>query len=257
MPTTDERSDGRRIRSVRITLNILDLLGGDENWTLSSIAAELGHSKSTVHSHLKTLEEEELVVPTDEGYRLGFRLLDLARGVRDRFADDKPLEMELGALAAETGETVQFGIEENGHVLCLYSARGRWAIKTETVGTTSEPLCSTSFGRSILAYLPADRRTEIINAHESDVRTGQGSPHRESLRDEIAEIQERGYAVDDEVDTNGLRCVAAPVESEGMVVGVVGITGPPERLTVDRIDDELTERVRWTANTIELCATFA
>ncbi|ESP90194.1 IclR family transcriptional regulator [Candidatus Halobonum tyrrellensis] len=257
MPTTDEESGGRRIRGVRIALSIVDLLQRERARTLSGIADELGHSKSTVHSHLKTLEDEEMVVREPDGYRLSLRILDLARGVRDQVGNSDVIEEEVEALAAETGEIAQFGIEEYGRVSYLYKARGARAVETASTVGTQQPIYSTSLGKAILAYLPAERRAEVIDACEFEPLTAHTVTDPERLREQLAEVRERGYGLDNEENIDGLRCVAAPVRDDETVFGAVSISGPSSRFTDDRIEGELAERVRRAANVIELNTKFS
>ena len=238
-------------------MSIVDLLQREEARTVSGIADELGHSKSTVHSHLQTLVDEEMVVPTDEGYRLSLRILDMARGVRDQVGNCDVIEEEVDALAAETGEIAQFGIEEYGRVSYLHKANGERAVETASRVGTQQPIYSTSLGKVILAYLPPDRRAEIVDSCAFEPLTARTVTDPATLREQLAEVRERGYAVDDEENIDGLRCVAAPVRDGETVFGAVSVSGPSSRFTRDRIDGELSERVRRAANVIELNTKFS
>src|SRR3546814_9206674 len=53
-----------------------------------------------------------------------------------------------------------------------------------------------------------------------------------ALRCELARIRERGWAVDDEEHTVGMRCVAATIHNEhGEVIAGVSVSGPSVRVT--------------------------
>src|SRR3546814_4671557 len=53
-----------------------------------------------------------------------------------------------------------------------------------------------------------------------------------ALRCELARIRERGWAVDDEEHTVGMRCVAATIHNEhGEVIAGVSVSGPSVRET--------------------------
>lgn len=69
MSSPPNKRPGRTIRSVQIAFNIIDLLQEEAGIGVTRIADELGHSKSTVHSHLRTLEERRIIVREGDGYR--------------------------------------------------------------------------------------------------------------------------------------------------------------------------------------------
>ena len=59
---------------------------------------------------------------------------------------------------------------------------------------------------------------------------------REQLKLHLAQIRERGYAVDDEEHEFGVRCLAAPIFNErGEGIASIGISGPTVRVTLDKV----------------------
>ena len=254
---TEPDGPGRRIRGVQIAFSIVDLLQRDEKRTLTQIADELGHSKSTVHSHVRTLVDEEMVVPTDEGYRLSLRILDMAEHVRNQIGNYDVIENEVEALASETGEIAQFGIEEYGRVSYLCKAQGRQAVETASRVGTQQPMYSTSLGKTILTHLPDDERDRVIDASSFEPQTAKTITTPEALRGQLDEIRERGYGIDDEENIDGLRCVAAPVKNDETILGAVSVSGPTSRFTDDRLHGELADQVRRAANVIELNTKFS
>ena len=68
------------------------------------------------------------------------------------------------------------------------------------------------------------------------------------IRQHLIMIRSKGYAVDDEENEVGVRCVAAPIRNEiGKVVAAMSISGPTTRITIDKIDESLKARVTETA----------
>ena len=60
------------------------------------------------------------------------------------------------------------------------------------------------------------------------------------LQEELAEIGERGYAIDDEEITRGMICVAAPVyDPDGKVAGALSCTFPTWIRDEQGIDTEI------------------
>ncbi|MFC7203138.1 IclR family transcriptional regulator [Haloferax namakaokahaiae] len=255
-PHPNERS-GRTIRSVQIAFNILDLIQDESGIGVTRIANELGHSKSTVHSHLRTLEERRVIVRTGDGYRLSLRFLDTANHVREQVGNYDVVRKEVDSLAEQTGEIVQFGIEEHGQVSYLHKARGANAVETRSRVGTQQPMYSTSLGKTILAFMPTERVEEIAAAMDYTPRTENTITSAEELFEDLDVIRERGYGIDDEENINGLRCVSAPVKNDETILGAVSITGPSSRFTEDRLHGELVDYVQSAANVIELNTKFS
>jgi DNA-binding IclR family transcriptional regulator len=253
--TTD--NGGRTIHSVKIAFNIINVLQEKGEAGVTELAEELGHAKSTIHSHLRTLEEQHILVREKNGYRLSLRLLDMATHVREQVGNYDVIRKEVDALAEETGEIVQFGLEEHGKVSYLYKKKGDSGVETASAIGTQQPMYSTSLGKTILAYLPAERIEEITTSADYEVMTSNTISSQSELYDELETIREQGYGIDDEENIEGLRCVAAPVKDGKTVRGAISITGPSSRFTIDRIHDELSDKVQGSANVIELNTKFA
>lgn len=256
MRDATEQPSGRRIRAVQIAFDIVDALQRDGQLRLTELSSELGYSKSTIHSHLKTLEDEKIVVPEKEGYRLSLKFLDISRHVREQIGNYDVIRSEADDLAEETGELVQFGIEEYGRVTYLYKVGGENAVSTLSSVGTQQPMYSTALGKTILAHLPTERQEEIIDSMEFTTKTPNTITSAEELYDELDLIAERGYGIDDEENVEGLRCIAALVSDNDTILGAISITGPSSRISDEQLHEEFAEFVQRAANVIELNTKF-
>ena len=252
-----DRERGRTIRSVEIAFAIIDVLQSNDGIGVTELADELGHSKSTIHSHLRTLEEQRIVARDGDGYRLSLRLLDMANHVREQIDNYDVIKTEVDKLAEETGEIAQFGIEEHGKVSYLYKEAGEDAVVTASRVGTQQPLHSTALGKTMLAFLPPEEAREYVDTIDFTSSTPQTITSRDALLEELEATRERGYGIDDEENIEGLRCVAAPITDGGTVLGAVSLTGPSSRFTEERIHGDLSENVMRTANIIELNSKFS
>lgn len=251
------KHSGRTIRSVTIAFNIIGELQERDRIGVTELADELGHSKSTIYSHLQTLKEHSIIVQDGDGYRLSLRILDMATHVREQVGNYDVISDEVDTLAAKTSEIAQFGIEEHGTIRYLYKATGERAVETRSRVGIQQPMYSTSLGKSILAFMPSQRAEEIIQSIEYTAWTPQTITSPGELYDELEAIVERGYGIDDEENIEGLRCVAAPVTNGDTVLGAISITGPSSRFTHDRLHGELSDHVQRAANVIELNTKFS
>ncbi len=248
---------GRTIRSVQIAFNIIDQLQTRKGVGVTELATELGHSKSTIHSHLRTLEGRELIVRENDGYRLSLRVLDMANHVRKQVENYDVISEETEELASETGEIAQFGMEEHQKISYLYKASGDRAVVTASRVGTQQPLHSTSLGKTILAFLPPERTQELVESIDYTTSTSKTVTCRDELLEELERTRERGYAIDDEENFEGLRCVAAPVRDDESVMGAISITGPSSRFTDERLHGDLSKYVIRAANVIEVNTKFS
>lgn len=257
MPTRSNERAGRTIRSVEIAFSIIDMLQERGGAGVTELATDLDHSKSTIHSHLRTLEDQQILVRDESEYRLSLRMLDMATQVREQVGNYDVIQEEVEALAEETGEIAQFGIEEHGKVSYLEKTTGTQAVETASRVGTQQPMYSTSLGKTILAFLPEDRIEEIIDDTTFTAKTPSTITDPTELHENLEQIRERGYGIDDEENFAGLRCVAAPVKNDDTVLGAISITGPSSRFTDDQIHGELSESVQGAANVIELNTKFS
>lgn len=245
--------ESRTIDAVQTTCDIVEFLNESGGAGITEIADHVDRSKGTVHCHLATLRQNELVVRDGDVYQLGFRFLDLAESSRNRLKFTDIVREELEDLAEETGEIVQFAVEEHGLAVYIEKIMGENAVQSASHVGSREYLHCLALGKAILAHLPRMRTEEIIDRHGLPERTENTVTDRDELYSELEEIRERGYAIDEGEKIEGLRCVATPVMgATGDVIGAISITGPSSRVEVERVHEELSNRVIKAANVIEI-----
>jgi DNA-binding IclR family transcriptional regulator len=100
------------------------------------------------------------------------------------------------------------------------------------------PAHLTAVGRAILAELPEPQLKALYDGAPLVRRTGRGPGSLAALRRELAEGRERGYALDAEMVTPGITCVAAPVFShEGVPVAAIGLTFVSAQRSAKQVDE--------------------
>ena len=96
---------------------------------------------------------------------------------------------------------------------------------------------STAVGKALIAYQP---KTEIQELWKRGLprRTDRTITSIRRLWSELSETRKRGYAIDDQEDQIGGRCLAAPVFlSNGSVVAALGVSAMAAHLPVERVPD--------------------
>jgi IclR family transcriptional regulator, KDG regulon repressor len=94
----------------------------------------------------------------------------------------------------------------------------------------------TSSGKALIAFLPEDSLDDLLRRVKFVRYTPNTLMTRNALKAELSLIRERGYAVDDEENELGLRCVGGPIrDSSGTIIASIGIAGPIFRVTEGRV----------------------
>src|SRR4029077_13503862 len=108
-------------------------------------------------------------------------------------------------------------------------------------------LHSTSVGKALAAYLPAAELEGILKSRGLTKRTPQTITVASRLLRELEKVRHQGYAVDEEENNLGVRCVAAPFfNTLGEVEASVGLTGTLGQLEKNRVP-KVAEQVREAA----------
>jgi IclR family acetate operon transcriptional repressor len=245
------------VKATRVSFDVVEILQELDGAGVTEVADRLDLPRSTVHDHLRTLEELALVVNENGTYRVGTRFLEFGGYVRDRMKVFEVAKPELKKLAEETGEHANLKIEEHGRGVFLYKTEGENAVKLDTYNGYRVHLQTTALGKAIMAHMPHERVVEILDRHGMPAVTDRTVTDRETLFEQLEEIRERGYALDVEERVRGMRCVAAPLLNDGEVLGAISVSGPKNRMQGERFEEEIPNQVLRTANVIEVNMTYA
>src|SRR4029077_1695144 len=194
-------------------LDLLELIAarGREGARLTDLALGQGLSKAATYAILQTLLAHGFVADAGAGanrrYRLGLslaRLGDLAVG--NIALADIALPV-LRELTAEIGLTSRVAILDEGYAGVVVRIDARGAVGFDSaLGRRDLPHCS-AVGKALLAARPAEDAKAILSRGHLPVRTPHTITDIASLMAELSQTAQRGYAVDDEEDTEGVACV--------------------------------------------------
>jgi DNA-binding IclR family transcriptional regulator len=202
------------------------------------MAVHLETSRAASHRFLTTLRDLNYVEKTEEGrFRLSFKVLELGMKKLDGFEIRHIAHPFMQEIALAFGETVNLGHWDGHAIVHLDKINSTEILRLDVGMGAAAPAYCTGLGKAILAFLN-DRELE---AYLKSVTLKALSPKtitsRKRLRADIADIRRRGYAVDDEELSLGLRCVAAPVfDYTGLPSYALSVSGPTQRMTKEKID---------------------
>lgn len=191
---------------------ILRLLGkSDRPLGVQAIAKELGLVPSTCLYVLRALAEEELVAfdPDTKRYALEAGVLTLAQQWlrRSRFPDlSQPI---VDQLAGRFGATMM-GVQIVGldHIIVVSLAQSLQDFQLSAHIGSRFPALISATGRCVAAFADQDR--DELHARFNVLRWDE-PPSFDQWLAEVAEVRERGYAVDEGHYIAGVTVLAAPV----------------------------------------------
>ncbi|OLZ39466.1 transcriptional regulator [Natrinema saccharevitans] len=248
-----ENNDRGRVKTTVTAFRIIELLMEEDGMGLSELARELDLAKSTVHRHLSTLRDLEYVTREDDVYRTGLRFLEIGERTRTRSDAYQLAEEKVADLAAETEERSQFIVEEYGQGVYIFRETGERAVRTDSEIGKRIPIHATAAGKAILASLSDDRIDEIIDQRGLPALTEHTTTDEDALWTELEEIRDRGYSINDQENTSGLRAIGVPVQYEtGEPLGALSVSGPTHRFRGTLFDETLPNLLLGTANELEL-----
>jgi len=217
--------------------------------TLSELALVVGLPVSTTHRLLTTLESERFVRldPAEGRWQIGveaFRVGNAFARTRDLVAIARP---HLRRLMEETGETANLYLAVDGEAVCMAQVECRQTMRAIARPGGRVPMHASGVGKAILAGLEPEEVQAVLRRHGLPRLTERTIDTPRRLEAALAEIRSRGWALDDEENALGLRCVAAAILDEhGRPQAAVSVSGPSVRLPDERLA-ELAAAVRRTA----------
>jgi DNA-binding IclR family transcriptional regulator len=241
------------VKSLERGLALLELLASSKaGLSLPDVVQLTGLPKSSVHCLLVTMQRGGYLhrSPRTGRYLFGLRLFCLAnRAISGLELRDEATPF-LRELVKETGLTVHMAIleEREAVLVAKFEPPGIFRLAT-WVGKRMDLHC-TGIGKALMAYLSQDEVDQIIREHGLPRHNENTICSRRRLEDELVRIAGRGYAVDDEEDELGLRCIGCPIFGpDDIVVASISTAGTTAEVTRSNLR-KLAERVKRTARVI-------
>jgi IclR family KDG regulon transcriptional repressor len=230
---------GYQLESVDRALRVLGCFSAQTpELRLTDIATMLGISKVQALRLASTLETQGFLLRDQRTkyYRLGLRLFQLGMIVQQQSDLTRIAHAYLHDLVAETGETARLMVPDPSGPTCLDLVEGPRRFRVFGKLGGSYPWHAGTSTKLLLAYLPEERREEIL-AGPLEAFTPVTTVDPDTLRAQVAEIRRRGYHVSAGDIELGAIAIAAPIfGSEGDVVAAISVSGPIERLAGAEIE---------------------
>lgn len=245
-------SKTRTVPALYNALKIIELLAESKcGLSLGDLTQMCGLSKSSVHYLLVTLERCGYVRKGNRGgrYMAGMKLLGVANAALHNLALRQRTAPYLFSLLLKTGLGVHLAIYEHQEAIVVAKLENNERHMASWVGKRMDLHC-TGIGKAILAYLPENEREDIIKRYGLARKNDNTICTRKRLQKDLEEVLRMEYALDNEEDELGMRCIGVPIIGpDYRPVAAVSISGSISQLTSERVP-ELAAEVRTTAKSI-------
>ena len=240
------------MQSLDRALALLEIIAEADGLTLSDLAQRAGVPPSTAHRILATLQTHDYVAHDEERglWLIGVRAFEVGSSfLRNRKLAETGRAI-MRELMEECGETVNLAIEDGGSIVFISQAESHHAIRAFHRPGSRGAIHASGVGKALLTALPADKVRRILHKTGMEQFTPRTLVDPDKLFKELKEARTRGWTIDNEERTTGMRCIAAPIYNEhGEAFAGVSISGPTVRMTDERLG-ELGPKVRRAAEAI-------
>lgn len=237
----------RTVPSLDKAINILELLTQSRaGLSLPELVAEAQLPKSSIHYLLVTLERRGYVERSDRTgrYLLGQKLFVLANSALAGMGLSHCATPHLSALRMRTGLTVHMAIlEQNEAVVIAKQSAPRDAVAS-WVGKRMELHC-TGLGKVLLAYQTPEAIDRLLSEHRLGRHNENTIVNPKRLREDLSRVEQLGYALDDEEDEIGVRCIGMPVFVNGKTpVAAISLAGTTNEICPENFNSLVAEMKR-------------
>lgn len=216
----------------------------------AEISRKLNIPKSSASYILRTLETQGYLARDEASgkYRVGLKILSLSRGALGGLDVRGVALPVMRRLMQETGLTCHLAVLDGADAVYVEKVESEGFIRMDTWVGRRMRVHATSVGKAIVAYISEETVKEIMSKGGMEKRTPKTITTLPRLLKELEKVRSQGYAVDDEENNLGARCVAAPIfDQRGAIEASLGLSGTTQQVspqTMPRILEALKDAAR-------------
>lgn len=192
------------------TLLVLEAAVTNERFT--DIVDATGLAKSTVHRILASLIDEDFLAgDAEHGFQVGSRFMTLAGQVMARVDISQLAAPVVTRLVGEVDCTVHVGALSGDEIVYVIRKDSSKPYGMRSRVGLAIPLHPTGMGKAVMASWEDSRIAEYAARTGLPARTSATITELSRLREVLAEVRQRGYALDLGENEDGTACVSAPI----------------------------------------------
>ncbi|MBC2581870.1 IclR family transcriptional regulator [Clostridium sp. DJ247] len=228
------------VQSVDRSLSILEVLSDYENGLgITEISEKVKLHKSTVHRLLSTLifkgyvEQNEIT----NRYKLTLKLFELGNKKVEKMNIVTVARPYLQEIMEKTNEVVHLVVRDGVEIVYVAKVESQNTIRMYSRIGKRSPVYCTAVGKSMISHMNKEEVREIWENSDIKKYTENTIVDFEKFKEHIKLIKKKGYAIDEQENEIGIRCVAASVfDYSGKICGAISISGSIISFTEDKIE---------------------
>ena len=204
---------------------------------VTEVGVLLGLPKPTAHRIVRMLESEGLLQrePGSRRFVPGARLVRLGLGVVAASMLSAPRHAILEALSQKIGETCNFGVMADSHVVYLDRVESAWPFGLRFEPGSHVPLHCTSMGKLFLSLMPTKKCALLLRSMPLYRYTENTITDAARLEAELENIRSAEVSTDNQEFLAGVVCVAVPVrDTNKQPVAALAVSAPLARMTLQQ-----------------------
>ena len=216
----------------------------------AEISRKLQIPKSSASYILRTLEKQNYLNRDAQSgrYRVGLKILSLSRGALSGIDVREVALPIMRHLVEKTNLTCHLAILDGPEAVYIEKVEPTGFIRMDTWVGRRMRVHATSVGKALVAHIPQERLEKMIADRAMEKRTTKTITTLPRLLKELEKVRAQGYAVDDEENNLGARCLGAPVfDQQGHIEASLGLSGTINQVnaqTMPRIIEALKDAAR-------------
>lgn len=243
------KESAKGVPAIDRALRVLEMLAAArKGLSVAEIARNLEVARSSAFYILRELERNGYVSrPEGRGrYHFTPKLFSLANSSLTGLSIHESARSLLQELVAQTRLTAHLGILVQGEVVIVERVAPKGQKQLPTWVGKRLPVHCTGTGKALMAYQSHDTIQRLVSI--GLIRYNDNTiVSAAKFEEELARVRALGYALDDEEETIGLRCVGAPVfDSEKNILAACSLAGTVEQINESNLG-MLSVQVKQTA----------
>ncbi len=227
------------VQSLEGAMDVLNTLSESDGITLTELSVKLARSPSTIYRILNTFAKRAIVEidPSVQTWHIGPAAFRLGSSFWRRSSILERSRPVMRSLMEEIGETANLGIEKSNSVLFISQVECLETIRAFFPPGTQSPMHASGIGKALLSLFLQRRLDKMLRTQPLEKFTDRTITDAVALQRELKDIREKGFALDNEECTVGMRCIAAPItDLHGEAVAGISVSGPTQRMTEIRFE---------------------
>jgi IclR family transcriptional regulator, KDG regulon repressor len=238
------------VQTIERVAQILEMVGQNpQGMSIRDLSSGLNLPKGTIHRLLSSLSYFGYIHQDTETkcYYLGLKLMELGAQLGTQLDFRKVAEPILRDLAEKTKQTAHMVILDRNEVVYIEkieSQQPAGGLKMASRVGSRNPVHSSAVGKALLSYSSEETIERFLSEKGLPRRTANTITDPDLFRKHLRVVRNQGYAVDDEENEQGIRCLGSPIfDGKGKPVAAISVSGPAFQMTRKVVQDVIRKEV--------------